>query len=164
MTWLFILAGALLGALAYRARGTERWKWWGRAACALLVSLPVLTSALDARIAIEGLPPVDLGWTLAGALYGAVAGLSVWLVGLAHGDGLDGSNPWLMARTGLAFVAPTCATLAGLGEWSALWLAGAGLLKAACYLLPRREVPYGKYLWKELAFGACWGAAVGAAL
>lgn len=156
------LAGALVGAIVYRARGTDRWKWWGRIACALLVSLPVLTNALDAEIAIEGLPPVRLGWVLALALWLAVAGLSLWLVGLAHDP--SGRDVWLQARTGLALMAPTAATIAGLGEWSALWLAGAGLLKAACYLLPRREVPYGKYLWKELAFGACWGAAVGAAL
>ena len=151
------LLGALLGAVAYRVRGTAWGKWYGRVACALLVSLPVLFHGLNAVVEL-GPYSLPLGVALAVVAYLLAACVSFTTVGLPHDP--SGANWLQQAATGAAFTLPCAVVLLLLGapDW---WLvAAAGLLKAACYRLPEGREGH-RFLWRESAFGAVWGAAVG---
>jgi len=168
-------AGALLLGLCYRWRGLHRdlplWPFAFRAPwlprrllCGALIAVPALARGLTASIELPGLPPLALGWELALALYAVAAGLSTWTVGFAHGAGLSGERPLFMARTGLAYTAPTALALALLFDWIGVaLLAAGGLLKGALYLLPRGTKKDRKFLRKELGFGSEAGAAAGLA-
>lgn len=144
-----------LGAIAYRVRGTDWGKWYGRVACALLVSLPVAFL-----------------WPWGTAAFLPLAGLSLVMLCLPHDPS---GRDWLKQLwTGYLFTLPAAAALYyGFDErLPSLFLSAAGAIKGACYLLPEsnpeaRWIPApfrGRFLWRELAFGACWGAAAGAAI
>ena len=148
-----ILLGALAGAVAGRIRGTAWGKWYGRAACALLISVPVA-----------------LHWPWGTAAYLPVAGASFWAVCLPHDPS---GRRWLLnVATGIAFTLPAAVALDVLlwpDKVGSVALVAAGALKAACYLLPEsdpaaRWIPAplrGRFLWRDLAFNACCGAAPG---
>lgn len=149
MSAIAIVAGAILCGCAWRWRGTGHLAL-GRILCALLVALPGAFA----------------DWPWGAAAFGPVAGLAWAAACLDHNPNPESLPDTLLSSlTGLAFTLAPSVALAVLGHWTgAVALAIAGLLKGPCYRLPRGPAADLKFLWRELAFGAAWGAAAGLAL
>lgn len=89
-----------------------------------------------------------------------------------HGLGLDGSplKPWArvayMSAIGTATMAAPAAIEAFYfdNEVGGAALLVSGLLKGPCYMLPRGAEPNHKFIWRELAWGACFGLGVDVAV
>lgn len=133
-------------ALAYRWRGTGNLAL-GRPLCALLIALPLAWE----------------NWIVALAVFAFS-----WR-GVAADHDPSGKALWQNADSGLRFTEPAAFGWLFLGAWPVtLALMAAGALKAACCLLPegtRTTGPLkGRFVWRELAFGACWGLACDLAL
>lgn len=147
-TWLIraaaILAAVMLGAFAWRWRGTGSWHLLpGRILCAGLIAAPALLH--DWRL---GLAVAVLSWR-----------------GASTDHDPSGRNIAQNTDSGLFLTGWASLEAASRGDWiSAGLLAGAGLLKGLLYRLPAGPAPDLKFVWRELAFGAVWGAAVGASL
>lgn len=139
------ILGALVGALAWRWRGTGSWHLGpGRVLCAALIAAPALWHDWPLGLAV-----LLLSWRGASTDH-------------------DPSGKAIAQNTdsGLFFTGPAALEAAARGDWiGAGLLAGAGLLKGPLYrLLPSGPEPDQKFVWREAAFGACCGAAVGVAL
>ena len=137
------LAGALLGALAWRWRGSGH-LGLGRLLCAGLLAIPALYH----------------NWPLGLA----VAALTFAAACLEHDPG--GKDLEQNLLSGVLLTGFAALEAAGRGDWLAGgFLALAGLLKAPGYRwTPRGPEPDMKFLWRELAYGACWGTAAGYAI
>lgn len=136
----------VLAAIAYRWRGAGNLAW-GRAFCAVLAALPVAAA----------------GWPWGLAAYSPVAVLAWAALCLPHNPNPDRPREVLLvALTGLAFTGAPAVALAVLGHWpAAAALAIAGLAKGPLYrFVPRGPEPDRKFLYREMAFGAAWGAAL----
>lgn len=144
MTWLLILAGALLGAFLWRWRGSGGNLAAGRALCALLIAVPALWH----------------DWPL-----GLLVLLLAWR-GASTDHDPGGRLIWQNLDSGLFFCGPAAIVAAAVGDWiGAAALLLAGLAKGPVYrYVPRGPEPYLKFLYRELAWGALWGAAAGAAI
>ena len=134
-----------LSALVYRWRGAGHLAW-GRILCAALVALPVAAT--------------EWPWGLAAYLpVGVLAWAALCLPHNPNPERLP--ERLLVALTGLAFTGAPALALAALGHWTAAAaLALAGLAKGLCTALPKGPSTLGKFFWRELAFGASWGAAL----
>lgn len=139
-----IIGGAVLGACAWRWRGTGSWHLGpGRVLCAGLIAAPALWHDWPLGLAV-----LLLSWRGASTDH-------------------DPSGRAIAQNTdsGLFFTGAAALEAAARGDWAAAaFLAGAGLAKGVLYRLPAGPEPDQKFVWRELSFGACWGAAVGAAL
>ena len=146
-----IVAGAVLLALAWRWRGSGHLAL-GRLLCAALIATPALWH----------------NWPL-----GLAVALLSWR-GASTDHDPSGRKIAQNTDSGLFFTGWAALEAAARSDWIAgALLAGAGLAKGALYrLLPEsnpeaRWVPAplrGRFLWRELAFAACAGAAAGYAL
>lgn len=85
-----------------------------------------------------------------------------------HGPGLDGS-PWskpmrmfYMSMIGLfAMLAQSVTEIVYFDNLTgSIALAAGGLMKGPCYLLPRGPTLDHKFIWRELAWGFCFGLGV----
>lgn len=142
-----IVAGAALCACAWRWRGSGHLAL-GRILCAGLIAVPSLWH----------------DWPM-----GLAVGLLTWAAScLEHDPGGKDLEQNLLSGVLLTGFAALAALAAG--NWAAAGaLAVAGLLKGPLYRLPEadpqaRWIPAalrGRFLYRELAFGAAWGAAVG---
>lgn len=147
MLWLAIVICSGLAAATYRWRGSGRSRGMGRPACALLIAAPALYT----------------DWRLGAVVFG----LS-WL-GVSQDHDPSGDDWQQNLTSGLLFTGYAALAEASQHDWlPAAGFALAGSLKAACGLLPAGSWTTGplrgRFVWRELAFGACWGAAMGVAL